>query len=111
LRGRRSAVCLKTWLDEIKATGEQPVPPDDPVFAYAASVDLPLDFLRLAWAEFKHRYTQPEAKRYRDWRNVFRKAVRGNWLKLWWLDPAAQQYALTTVGQQAQRAHEGRKAA
>lgn len=75
------------------------------MFAYAAEVRIPREFLALAWREFRHRYTEAEkAKRYRDWRAVFRKAVRGNWLRLWWLDPGSQQYALTTVGQQAQRA-------
>lgn len=110
-RGRAPSVSLKTWLEAMKAKGEKPVPEDDQVFAYAESVGIPTEFLRLAWLEFRHRYTQPEAKRYSDWRIVFRKAVRGNWLKLWWMDTTSQEYALTTVGQQAQRAHEERKAA
>ena len=97
---------METWLETVKAKGEKPVPPNDAVFAYATEVGIPNEFLRLAWVEFRHRYTQPEAKRYRDWRAVFRKAVRGNWLKLWWLDPASGQYALTTVGLQAQRSHD-----
>ena len=108
------AVCLRTWLDGLKARQEQPVPPDDPVFAYATRVGIPRDFLALAWRQFRHRYTeQHPGKRYRDWRRVFRNAVEGNWLKLWWLDPASQQYGLTTVGLQAQRSHDqaGGKAA
>ncbi len=110
-KGAKTAVSLKTWLESLEAEGVTPIPPDDPVFAYAASVGIPIDFLRLAWLEFRHRYGQPDAKRYRDWRAVFRKAVRGNWLKLWWLDAASQQYGLTTVGMQAKRAHEERIAA
>jgi len=108
------AVCLRTWLDAGKAKGEQPVPPDDPVFAYAGRAGIPREFLSLAWRQFRHRYTeQHPGKRYRDWRRVFRNAVEGNWLKLWWLDPGTQQYGLTTVGLQAQRALEqpGGKAA
>jgi hypothetical protein len=81
------------------------------VFAYAREAGIPDEFLRLAWLEFRHRYTQPDAKRYRGWRSVFRKAVRGNWLKLWYVDSAANAYALTTAGHQAQRAHELRRAA
>ena len=106
--GKTAAVSLKAWLEDIKAKGEKAIPEDDAVFAYADEVGIPVEFLSLAWREFRHRYTQPDAKRYRDWRAVFRKAVRGNWLKLWWLD--GQQYAMTTVGMQAQRAH-GEKAA
>lgn len=107
--GKTSAVGLKSWLEAIKAKGEKPIPPGDAVFAYADEVGLPSEFLHLAWREFLHRYSQPDAKRYRDWRAVFRKAIRGNWLKLWYLDGQGA-YALTTVGVQAQRSH-GEKAA
>ncbi len=110
VRPKAPLVGLQSWLATVKALGQKPVPEADPVFAYAAEVGIPDDFLRLAWLEFRHRYTQPDAKRYRDWRAVFRKAVRGNWLKLWYADQAGQ-YALTTVGIQAQRAHDDRRAA
>lgn len=103
-----TAVGLKTWLEAIKTEGEKPVPSDDPVFAYAEDVGIPPDFLRLAWLEFRHHYTQTETKRYRDWRAVFCKAVRSNWLKLWWVD--GDQYRLTTRGEQAKRAHQDRTA-
>ncbi|MGL6183529.1 MAG: hypothetical protein ACRC2G_15250 [Aestuariivirga sp.] len=105
-----SAVGLKAWLEAVKAKGEKPIPAGDAVLAYAAEVGIPDDFLTLAWAEFRHRYCQPDAKRYRDWRSVFRKAVRGNWLKLWFVG-ADGAYGLTTVGRQAQRANDERRAA
>jgi len=109
--GKKSAaVGLKSWLEAVKAKGEKSIAETDPVFTYAAEVGIPSDFLRLAWLEFRHRYSQPDAKRYRDWRAVFRKAVRGNWLKLWFVG-ADGVYGLTTVGHQAQRAHEERRAA
>jgi hypothetical protein len=104
------AVGLKAWLAAVKAAGEAAIPDDDPVLSYAAEVGIPSDFLHLAWLEFRARYTQPEAKRYRDWRAVFRKAVRGNWLKLWFIGGDGT-YGLTTVGHQAQRANEQRRAA
>lgn len=108
--GKAAAVGLKSWLEAVKAKGEQPIPEGDAVFVYADEVGIPRDLLRLAWLEFRHRYTQPDAKRYRDWRSVFRKAVRGNWLKLWFVN-AEGVYSLTTVGHQAQRAHDERRAA
>ena len=95
------AISLKAWLEEIKP--EKPIPETDPVFAYSEQVGIPAEYLRLCWREFRERYGQPGAKRYRDWRGVFRKAVRGNWFKLWWVD-AAGAYALTTVGKQAEMA-------
>lgn len=97
------AIALPTWLEAIKASSEKPIPETDPVFAYAEQVGIPPDHLRLCWREFRDRYSQPGAKRYRDWRGVFRKAVRGNWFKLWWVD-AEGQYLLTTCGKQAEMA-------
>lgn len=97
------AIALPTWLEKIKATGEKAIPEDDEVFAYAENVGIPAEHLRICWREFRARYSQPEAKRYRDWRSVFRKAVRGNWFKLWWVDSAGV-YSLTTCGKQAEKA-------
>jgi hypothetical protein len=98
------AIGLPAWLTTIKAKGEDPIPADDPVFEYADSVGIPRDHLRLAWREFRERYSLPNAKRYRCWRTVFRKAVRGNWFKLWHF--AGDACALTTTGVQAKRAAE-----
>ena len=105
-----SAVSLETWLDNIKSKGEQPIPPTDPVFAYAEQAGIPMEHMRLAWAEFRARYTEPGAKRYRDWRTVYRKAVRGNWFKLWFCT-ADGEYALTTTGTQALRTMQAKQAA
>ena len=105
------AVGLKAWIEAIKAKGERPIPPEDPVLAYADKVGIPREFLVLAWQQFLHLYTTGrDGKRYRDWRKVFRNAVEGNWLKLWFLAPDGT-YSLTTVGHQAQRAHDDRRAA
>lgn len=105
-----SAVSLEAWLDDIKARGEQPIPPTDPVFAYAEEAGIPMEHMRLAWAEFRARYCEPGSKRYRDWRTVYRKAVRGNWFKLWFCT-ADGEYALTTTGQQALRSMQAKQAA
>lgn len=106
---RSPLLSLKSWLESVKAAGEVALPPSDAVFVYAEEIGLPDEFLHLAWREFLHTYKQPGAKRYRDWRAVFRKAVRQNWMKLWWLD--GQNYSLTTTGVQAQRVANGGKAA
>lgn len=103
-KGAKTAVGLKAWIESVKAKGEKSIPEGDLVFDYADEIGLPHEFLALAWREFRHHYAQPEAKKYRDWRSVFRKAVRGNWLKLWWLD--GDTYTLTTRGLQAQRVSE-----
>lgn len=64
-------------------------------------MDLPEEFLQLAWWSFKRRYASGD-KRYRDWRAVFRRAVEEGWLRLWFA-PGGGGYALTTAGLQAQR--------
>lgn len=109
---KAQAVGLKAWIETIKAKGEKPIPPGDPVLAYADKVGIPRDYLVLAWQQFLHTYTTSrDGKRYRDWRKVFRNAVEANWLKLWYLDGQTNTYGLTTVGHQAQRAHDDRRAA
>ena len=91
---------LPDWMAQVAATGEKAIPDTDPVRSYAAQAGIPADFLVLAWVEFKVRYSEPDAKRYRDWRQVFRNTVRGNWLKLWFINQDGH-YQLTTAGQQA----------
>lgn len=100
----KAAVSLQTFLADCRSTGAKPIPDDDPVFAYADKVKLPADFLSLQWREFKDRYQAPDSKRYKAWRTVFLKSVKANWFKLWFVG-ADGNYALTTVGQQAQRMH------
>lgn len=110
-RASSSAVCLKTWLQNIKAAGEKPVPEDDSIFEYADQVGIPIEFLRLCWAEFKDQYVNGgrSSKRYTDWRQTFRNAVRGNWFRLWALD-AEGKAILTTQGRFAERRHEEKAA-
>jgi hypothetical protein len=105
----RAAFSLQTFLAECKASGITPIPEDDPIFEYTKKTGIPDDFLHLQWREFLDRYRQPDAKRYKDWRAVFRKTVRGNWFRLWYVDGNGQ-YALTTQGMQAQKLHQQRAA-
>lgn len=102
-KGGRAAISLATYLQLCKAEGKKPIAEDDPVFAYASKVGIPHDFLRLQWLEFKERYSQPDAKRYKAWATVFGKSVRGNWFRLWYATDNG--YALSTVGLQAEKMH------
>ena len=100
-RAHLPSVTFRTWLERVYAAGEKAVPGDDPVFDYAEAAGIPEEFLKLQWHEFKSRY-QTADKRYKDWREVFRKSVRGNWYRLWSLREG-QEAMLTTAGVQADR--------
>lgn len=97
---------FRKWSEAAKAAGEDLMPASDPIFDYASDAGIPHDFLRLAWVEFRDRYSQDD-KRYKDWRNVFGKSVRECWFKLWYID-AGGQYLLTSKGQQAMQAMQAR---
>lgn len=102
VKNKSTTMTLKTFLESCKASGEKPVPADDPIFEYADRVGLDDEMLAVAWAEFKARYL-PTAKRQRDWRAHFRNAVRRNWYSLWFLKEG-EQARWTTAGEQARRA-------
>ena len=101
---KRNAVALQTFLDECKANGEKPILENDSVVGYADDAGIPIEFLRLHWLEFKVRYCDPDAKRYKNWRMVYRKCVRANWFHLWFFDSSGA-CMLTTAGEQAKRIH------
>lgn len=96
-------VTLPDYMKAKKEAGEKVIPEDDPVITYADSVGIPPEYLRICWREFVDQYSDG-LKKYKDWRSVFRKAVRGNWFKLWWIDDQGS-YQLTTTGRQALIAH------
>ncbi|NDP58711.1 MAG: hypothetical protein GZ090_05090 [Oxalobacteraceae bacterium] len=96
----RQEISLPAYLAECKQSGVNAIPDTDPVFAYAESIGLGSEFLSLHWLEFKNRYSLPDAKKYKDWRVVFGKSVRGNWCKVWYAN-ADGLYSLTTTGLQA----------
>lgn len=104
LKGKRRAkreMLIVEWLDSLG--GEDAIQADDPIFAYAEKIGLPVEFLELAWEEFVLRMTDRKIRK-KDWRAHYRNAVRGNWFHLWWFGDGGA--ALTTAGQQAQKALE-----
>lgn len=90
------------WLAACKVAGEKAVPEEDPIFEYADKQGMSYDFLRLAWLEFRRKYSDGK-KKYKDWRGHFRNAVRENWYGLWFEKDG--QFQLTTRGKQVEREH------
>jgi hypothetical protein len=101
-RAKEKPIFLTDWITALEGDA---VPADDPLFAWAATVGLPREWIALAWWAFEGSYTgdgQGRAKKYTDWRATFRNAVKNDWLKLWRVGTDGG-YFLTTAGQQAQR--------
>lgn len=92
---KREAVTFDAWNAACREAGVKHIPETDAVWKFADDVGLPDDYVRLTWFAFRDRY-RGEAKRYRDWPAVFRRAVKANWFRLWFLD--GEQYALTSTG-------------
>lgn len=95
----KSPIAFKTWLADLKAKGEKPIPEGDPIFAYCETVGVPHEFLTLHWRAFKLKHLEA-SKRKKDWRLHFRDSVRGNWHNIWMIR-GGQPAMLTTVGEQA----------
>lgn len=89
---------LHEYLKQCKENKVNPIKDTDPIFEYADTIKLSMDFLYLAWDVFKDRYLN-DSKKYKDWAAVYRKAVKDNWFKLWYLN-ANNQFELTTTGKQ-----------
>lgn len=93
-------ITFAAWADSLG--DDSAVAADDPIFAWANSTGINSDWIALAWWVFEARYSD-NPKTYTDWRAVFRKAVREDWLKAWRHDARENRFVLTTVGEQARR--------
>ncbi|WP_238925071.1 hypothetical protein [Achromobacter insuavis] len=112
-RERKPAIALKTFLENCKESGEKAISEHKPLLTYVEDTGLPMEFVNLAWMEFKRRHLPegPDERRLQaDWRKHFVNCVTKGWYKLWYAS-ADGGYALTTVGIQAQRLHDKREAA
>lgn len=110
---KAGAIALHTFLSGCEERGERPLRDYAPLWNYATGAGLSQDFIALAWIEFRRRFLPGgtgEKKRYKDWRQAFRKYVEGNYLKLWAIGPD-DQWFLTTQGKAAQKIHESKEAA
>lgn len=91
---------LPDWVNSLE--GGDAVLANDPIFDWAAKTGVPAAWISLAWWAFEGRY-QEGGKKYRDWRAVFRKAVKEDWLKLWRPDLRSGGWILTTAGEMTKR--------
>lgn len=102
---RSAKISFAAFRAECEEAGENLIPVDDAVFAYADRIGLPHDFVALAWRWFKARYADKQQTGVRGWRQTFRNAVEGNWPKFWFPTEDGS-WQLTTAGKQAKLAAE-----
>jgi len=100
-RGRGKEVTLSEWVLGLPDDQEL-IADSDPIYAWAAQVQIPREWIGLAWFAFENRYGD-NGKKYTDWRAVFRKALREDWLRLWRADQQGRGWTLTAAGEMAQR--------
>jgi hypothetical protein len=99
-------VTFDEFQDEKRKAGEQAILADDSIIRWSEDAGLGEGWLRLAWEAFVQRY-RGQPKTYADWRNVFRRAVRGNWAGLW--TTRNGELVLTPIGETARRAFEAKR--
>lgn len=96
---------LQAFLQTCRDAGEEAIPEDDAVFAYADRIGLPAAFVSLAWGWFKKHWAAKKQAGVAGWRQTFRNAVEGNWPKFWF-QAEGGEWMLTTAGKQAKAAEE-----
>lgn len=104
-KGARPEITFKAWMENCKADDRSPIPEDDPVFAYAKEMLLPIDFIRYAWVEFKRKYGNSN-KRYKNWNQHYQNAIRENWYGIWFERDG--EWQLTTRGKQIEKEIQGK---
>lgn len=110
-REKKLELTLADRMAQCKKQGAPVVPADGAAIRFAQDAGIPDDFIELAWGAFVSRYTEDQSDAvYADWAQVFAKALKGNWLKLWFVDKASGQYQLTTAGLQEQNVQKARSA-
>lgn len=93
-------VSFAAWMAKVKADGVKPIPEDHAVFTYSQKINLPEDFLRLCWIEFRNEHMERNDKTQKDWAATFHVYVRKNYYRLWFKKDG--QWQLTTAGVQLQ---------
>lgn len=112
---RGKGCTFATFIAECLAKGEKPIPEDHPVFRFADDAGIPLEFVRLAWMEFRRDFgdggngAKKRQAGVRGWRQHFDNAVRKGWYRLWSFDRQGECY-LTPAGIALQREAEARDA-
>jgi phage replication O-like protein O len=106
-KASRPDCCFADWIEQVKAEGKKPIPEDHAVFRYADEIELPIEYVRLCWLEFKRTFAGNGKKKYADWPGAFSNYVRKNYFRLWFEKDG--NWSLTTAGIQLQKEMKGKE--
>src|SRR5690606_21025686 len=106
-RERKPRIQLKTFIENCRAAGESAISGYRPLLEYVEATGLPMEFVQLAWDQFKRQFGtggKDEARLQADWRRHFQNYVENNYMRLWYakVGEGGNEYFLTTQGLQAQ---------
>lgn len=101
-RKRAPLMTFARWYESVGKEPNKAITDGDPIWDHAEKVGIDVDLMDIAWTWFENRY-QDDDKTYRDWREVFRRAIKGDWHKCWRTNRATGAHELTEVGLQMQR--------
>lgn len=115
-RERKPRIQLKTFIENCKIAGETAISGYKPLLEYVEATGLPMDFVQLAWEEFKRQFGpggKDESRKQADWRRHFLNYVEKNYMRLWYakVGEYGNEYLLTTQGLQAQALQANREVA
>lgn len=115
-RERKPRIQLKTFIENCRAAGENAISGYRPLLEYVEATGLPMEFVQLAWDEFKRQFGtggKDEARLQADWRRHFLNYVEKNYMRLWYakVGEGGNEYFLTTQGLQAQALQANREVA
>lgn len=106
---KKNGVTLKTYLEQCRAEGRKPLPPDHFIRGYCRDAGISDEMLQVAWIEFRDRFAtgMDKAKLQKDWPAHFANAVKGRWAKLWFVNDR-NEVEWSATGLQAKRVIEAR---
>lgn len=99
----KAEVTLREWA--AARADQELIPQDHPARKFAAAAGIPDGWVALAWHAFAEQHKDGD-KTYKDWGLAFANAVRGNWMKVWFM-PEEGTWRLTSVGHALDRAVNG----
>lgn len=102
-----SSCTIKTYMERCKSEGRDMIPPKDPLFKFAETAQIPIEFLELAWKVFRDSMIEKN-KKQKDWVQTFRNYVKNDYLKLWYSDLSSGQKLLNQKGRDLKTYYENK---